>query len=86
MINVISTIRAWIESILGTYEPITYTAKQVVALEQGGSTTVSWTEVANGLAGVDWGYIATAALLLCTVYSVFRLLGVLLQSITGGGK
>lgn len=86
MNQVISTVRAWIESVLGTYTPITYQAKQIVALDQGGSSTVSYNVIPAGLAGVDWAYIATAAILLCVIYSVFRLLGVLLQSISGGRR
>lgn len=83
----IQTIRDWIESILGTYEPITYTVKDAVSY--GGVDSMAYHEftyqkVADGLAGVDWGYIATAALLLIAIWSVFRLLGVLLQAISGG--
>ena len=82
----IQTIRDWLSSILGTYEPVTYTVKLLVPDAMGGTATTSYTEVASGLAGVDWEYIATAALLLIAVWSVFRLLGVLLQAISGGGR
>lgn len=77
----IQTLREWIASILGTYEPITYTVR-LVAMD--GTSAGSYTEVASGLAGIDWEYIATAALLLIAVWSVFRLLGVLLSAISGG--
>lgn len=83
----ISTIRAWLDSILGEYIPVTYTVKTVVAdAINGGGITQSYTKVADGLAGLDWSYICTALLLLVTIYSVFRLLGVLLQSLSGGAK
>lgn len=83
----ISTIRAWLESILGEYEPITYTVKTLVADPViGGTEQVSYTKVADGLAGLDWSYIFTALLLLVTIYSVFRLLGVLLQALSGGSR
>ena len=82
----ISTIRAWVEAILGEYEPVTYQVKVMVADALGGSSTTTYTEVAQGVAGVDWSYVVTAALLLVVVYSVFRLLGVLLQAFTGGGR
>lgn len=80
----IQTIRDWIDSVLGTYEPVTYQVKVMIADALGGSSTTTYTKVADGLAGVDWGYIATAALLLIAIWSVFRLLGVLLQAISGG--
>lgn len=85
--NVVSTIRDWLESILGTYEPVTYTVKTIVPdVINGGAISQTYTKVADGLAGLDWSYIFTALLLLVTIYSVFRLLGVLLQSLSGGSR
>lgn len=85
----ISTIRAWLESILGTYEPITYTVKDAVSYGGGDAMAYhefTYSKVADGLAGLDWSYIFTALLLLVTIYSVFRLLGVLLQALSGGTR
>lgn len=82
----ITTIRAWLESVLGEYEPVTYQVKVMVADALGGTNTTTYTKVADGLAGLDWNYICTAALLLVTIYSVFRLLGVLLQALSGGNR
>ena len=82
----IQTLRDWIASILGTYEPVTYQAKQIVADALGGSSTTTWTEVAPGVAGVDWEYVVTAFVLVITIYSVFRLMGVLLSTLSGGRK
>lgn len=83
----ISTIREWLEGILGTYEPVMYTVKGAVSY--GGADSMAYHEytyqkVADGLAGLDWSYIFTALLLLVVIYSVFRLLGILLQAFTGG--
>lgn len=81
----ISTIREWLESILGTYTPVTYTVKDAVSYSAGEAyREFTYTKVADGLAGLDWSYIITALLLLVVIYSVFRLLGVLLQAFTGG--
>lgn len=77
----IQTLRDWIASILGNYEPVTYTVRLIGV---DGVSAGSYTEVASGLAGVDWEYLTTAALLLIAVWSVFRLLGVLLSAISGG--
>lgn len=77
----IQTIKDWIASVLGTYTPVTYTVRLVGA---DGASAGSYTAVAEGLAGVDWEYIFTALFLLIVVYSVFRLLGVLLSKISGG--
>lgn len=85
----ISTIRAWLESILGEYEPVTYLVKDAVSYGGGDAMAYhefSYIKVADGLAGLDWSYIVTALLLLVVIYSVFRLLGVLLQAFTGGGR
>ena len=73
-----NTIVEWIASILGEYNPVTYEVYSVA-----GDTEVINEVIPAGLAGVDWQYIVTALFLLLTVYSVFRLLGVLLQGIGG---
>lgn len=87
MNEVVQTIRQWIDSVLGTYEPVTYTETLLVSDNvTGGSLTRTYEKVADGLAGVDWSYIFTALCLLVVIYSVFRLLGVLLQAFVGGGK
>lgn len=53
------SIRAFLESILGTYTPRTVTIDgSVVALQ--------------GVASLDWSYLLTALVLLVSVYCVFR--------------
>lgn len=87
MDQIVLTIRQWVENVLGTYVPVTYEETLLVAdVANGGSLVRTYTKVADGLAGVDWPYICTAALVLVSVYSVFRLLGVLLQSLSGGRR
>lgn len=73
-----STILDWLSSILGEYEPVTYNVYRI-----SGDTEIYDQVVATGLAGVDWQYIICGILLIVTIYSVFRLLGILLQSIGG---
>lgn len=51
---------------LGDYTPITYVV-------DGASV------VASGAAGVDWTYLVRAGAFLLVLYSVFRLIGVLLK-------
>ena len=71
----ISTIRAWIESILGEYEPITYLVKGSVAYNDGSGGAFhdfQYTKVADGLAGLDWSYIVTITAIrfrILTIYS-----------------
>ena len=77
----ISTIRDWVASILGEYTPVT---SLIDKYDSEGVLISTERVVANGFAGVDWEYLITAALLLVTIWSVFRLLGVLLQAFTGG--
>lgn len=73
------SIIAWVESVLGTYTPVTYEVTKII-----GESEITEEIVAQGIAGVDWRYVFTGLFLLVTVYSVFRLLGVLLERI--GGK
>lgn len=82
----ISTIMQWVQSILGEYTPITYQAKLLVSDINGGSNSVTYSAIPAGLAGVNWEYVVTACLLLIVIYSVFRLLGVLLQGLVGGRR
>lgn len=73
-----TTILEWLAGILGEYTPVTYDVYRIA-----GDTEVYDKVVASGLAGVDWQYIICGLLLLVTIYSTFRLLGILLQSIGG---
>lgn len=80
----VDTIRNWLASVLGEYTPVTYEVTSYATDPDLGLIQIQDEVVASGLAGVDWEYIATAALLLIAIWSVFRLLGVLLQTISGG--
>ena len=82
----IQTLRDWIASILGNYEPVTYNVTQMGNDPDIGLVQVVDTYVAKGLAGVDWEYVVTALVLVITVYSVFRLMGILLSTLSGGRK
>lgn len=83
MSQIYTTIRDWVESILGVYTPISYTQ---TVIDADGVTRASNHIIPDGVAGLDWSYIVTAVLLIVTIYSVFRLLGVLLQAISGGRR
>lgn len=82
----ISTILEWVQSILGEYEPIKYTLTQGVAGTDGNIARITSNVIPNGLAGVNIEYLVTACLLLIVIYSVFRLMGVLLQGLLGGRR
>lgn len=64
----------WISSVLGEYEPITYQVYRIA-----GDTEVYDTVVASGAAGVNWQYVLSAAFLIVCVWSVFRIIGSLLE-------
>lgn len=55
-------------SLFGSYEPVT-------TLASDGVTEI----VASGFAGVDWPWLVGAGLFAICLYSVFRLVGVLLR-------
>lgn len=59
---VYSTLKAFMDVLLGTYTPNTYVDNGV-------------TIIASGCAGVDWTYIVRAVAFLLVLYSVFRLVG-----------
>lgn len=82
----IQTLREWIASILGTYEPVTYNVTQMANDPDIGLVQVVDHYVAKGLAGLDWEYVVTALVLVITIYSVFRLMGILLSALSGGRK
>lgn len=85
----IQTLRDWLTSILGTYEPVTYLVKGCTAyggMDGGNYHEFTYTKVADGLAGLDWEYVVTALVLVITIYSVFRLMGILLSTLSGGKK
>lgn len=64
-----STIIDWLTQFIGTYTPNVYTVSEDVEV------------IASGAAGVDWPWVASAALLLIAVYAGFRLIGVFLGGI-----
>lgn len=63
-------MKDFLESILGTYEPVSYSTfeyidEQLMVIEV----------IPDGLAGVDWLYILSGIAFLICIYSVFRILG-----------
>lgn len=73
-----------IQQIFGTYEPITYTVSTTVSTysEMGNSTvTQTGIQVASGMAGVDWEYLAGVLLFAIVLASVFKLIGVILKNV-----
>lgn len=65
---------AFIESILGPYEPVTYLVYNAV--------TDSYDSViGNGFSGVNWLYVITGLAFLVMLYSVFRLIGIFVEKL-----
>lgn len=63
-------MREFLQSILGNYNPVTYTTYEYV------NEVITPIEVIpNGVAGVDWLYILSGLAFLIVIYSVFRVLG-----------
>lgn len=63
-------INALIE-FLGSYTPVTTTVETVLA----DGTIHTYEAIASGMAGVDWPWIASAALLLLVIFCIFKLIG-----------
>lgn len=68
-------MRAFLESVLGTYAPVTY------ELYNAASDTTN-TVVAVGLAGVDWSYVFSGVAFLIVIYCVFKALGAIVCKIS----
>lgn len=62
-------------SMFGTYSPRT----QTVTEHLSDGSTVTYTEVVPGLAGLDWPWIASVALFFMSLYCIFRMIGGLLR-------
>lgn len=68
------SIRDFLISILGSYEPVTYQVYDA-------ATEAYVDVVAAGFAGVDWLYVGTLALLVVVIYCVLKCLGGLICKI-----
>lgn len=70
-----STVSQAVVSIFGVYQPITHTVTD--HLSDGSSVT--YEQVVPGLAGVDWVWLSGVALFALMLWSLFRLLGVIVK-------
>lgn len=70
-----STMQYILASIFGTYAPVT----TEVAVTEADGTITTVTQVAAGMAGVDWPYVLGVLLFAVTLYSFFRLVGTVLK-------
>lgn len=70
-----SSVSQAVVSIFGVYQPITHTVTD--HLSDGSSVT--YEQVVPGLAGVDWVWVSGVALFALMLYSLFRLLGVIVK-------
>ena len=61
------TLKEILNVFIGSYESITYTDYNGIS------------RVADGFAGVDWCWIFSAVLLVLGVYSIFRVLGIIIS-------
>ena len=66
-----STLPGVVTALFGTYTPRTQTVTEY--LSDGSSVTYS--EVVPGLAGLDWPWVSSVALFSMALYCVFRLIG-----------
>lgn len=66
-----NTIQTILNSILGEYNPITYTMESIGP----DSTTIYNDIIPSGLAGVDWSYIFAGAFYLMVFYAMLRIIG-----------
>lgn len=73
-----SGLKALVESIFGTYKPIT-TPVPVKETVDGSTVTNLIDTVASGAAGVDYAWLAGVAIFCIVLFSFFRLLGVVFK-------
>lgn len=72
-------MRAFLESILGTYSPVTYTH---YVYDANYNVVESTDFIPSGLAGVDWTFVLTGVAFLILLYCTLRILGGLLCKIS----
>lgn len=70
-----NTLASFMNSILGSYTPVTATSESVLA----DGTIVSYEHALSGLAGVDWSYVLSGLLFIIFVYCFLRMIGVLVK-------
>lgn len=66
-----TTLPGVVTSLFGTYTPRTQTVTEFLS----DGSTVSYTEVVPGVAGLDWPWITSVSLFAMVLYCVFRLIG-----------
>jgi len=69
-------------SLIGSYEPVTYSAKQVIynpAIED--VEEITSTVIASGLAGIDWSFVLAAVAFIVCIYCVFRIIGSVISGV-----
>lgn len=65
-----------IQSIFGTYVPVTYEKfETVIDSSTGAQTSVITDVIPDGVAGCDWMYILGVVAFLIVLYSVLRIIG-----------
>lgn len=64
--------------LFGEYTPVTY--EVAVPVTSDGSVMEYYTAVANGVAGVDWEWLAGVLLFAIVLFSFMRIVGVFLKN------
>ena len=70
-----SSLGSAVTALFGSYTPRTQTVTEYLS----DGTTVSYTEVVPGLAGLDWPWITSVALFAMALYCIFRMIGGLMK-------
>lgn len=72
---VISSLKAAMLEVFGPYEPTTQTVTEYLS----DGSTVSYTEIVPGLAGLDWEWIATVGLVALVLFCILKMIGGVLK-------
>lgn len=70
-----------LENLLGEYAPIVTETETITTVSGNDSVTTTYYKT-----NVDFGYIARALVFMLVLYSVFRMIGIALSGLFGGGK
>lgn len=70
----VTSLSSLIADFIGTYTPLSY-------VDADGVTVFVTT-----LAGVDWGYLVRAGVLLICLWSIWACIGLVLRALCGGGR
>lgn len=68
-------LKTIIESIIGTYQAISYEVHVLLENPDGSTTWTTETIIPAGVAGIDWAYVGALLLFAVTLFCTLKIIG-----------